>query len=170
MNDGYFNKLLDIIDGENYECLMRQLYNIDFYSNIKLDQKVVENARGMRYDLGAVNIDEISVLEIFVVLAIDAERKIMHNTAFGNRTADWFWMIMRNLHLDKYTDDIYDDRIAEIITSRIDVFLSREYAKNGVGGAFVTNSRKDMRKYDLWRQMNWQLSELYSDEFSIDVV
>ena len=41
-NSTYFNKLMKIIDGEGYECLMKKLYSIPFYSDIALDKNLID--------------------------------------------------------------------------------------------------------------------------------
>lgn len=112
-----------------------------------------------------------SVFEVMVSLAVDAERKTMHVTAAGNRTAEWFWLMMRNLDFHHYTDDEYDENIADEVDETIDIMLAREYDRNGCGGGlFHTTTRKDMRKMDIWRQCMCNLSDLYSDELHIEVV
>lgn len=146
-----------------------------FWSDNDLDQKLIDNVIDYRWAHGYVGTGCVSVFEVFCVLAIDAERKIMHNSGAGNRTPEWFWCIMRNLGLDIYEDCSWKRGSKEAIFDILDRFLNRKYKKNGSnGGAFpiknVVDGGKDCRKASLWTQMNWFLDENFRYELSIEVI
>ena len=96
-----------------------------------------------------------SVLEMMVALAIRCEESIMDNPAYGDRTAQWFWAMIKNLGLYRMTDDNFD---IDYVSSVVDRFLNREYAPNGEGGLFkINNCRYDLRDVEIWYQLCWYL-------------
>ena len=96
-----------------------------------------------------------SVLEMMVALAIRCEESIMDNPAYGDRTAQWFWSMVRNLGLYSMTDDRFDSEYVSLV---IDRFLDREYEPNGEGGLFkINNCKYDLRKIEIWYQLCWYL-------------
>ena len=171
----YFERLKWVIDAEGYENLVQILYDMPFWSDVELDQKLIDNVIDYRWAHGYVGTGCVSVFEVFCVLSIDAERKIMHNSGAGNRTPEWFWCIMRNLGLDIYEDKGWKRDNKEAIFDILDKFLNRRYGKNGEnGGAFplknANDGGKDCRKASLWTQMNWFLDENFMYELTIEVI
>ena len=82
----------------------------------------------------------------------------MDNTAFGDRTQQWFWGMIRSLELNGMTDDNFDKDIAEDIIER---FLDRRYKPDGRGGLFtIRNCRRDLRKIEIWIQLLWYLDSI----------
>lgn len=148
------------------------MYEVPFWSDVELDNKLIDNVIDYRWSHGYVGTGKVSVFEVFCVLSIDAERKIMHNSGAGNRTPEWFWCMMRNLRLDIYTDENWKRRYKSEVFDILDRFLNRKYNRNGSnGGAFIIKDRsKDCRKADLWRQMNWFLCENFNYEFKIEAI
>lgn len=79
----------------------------------------------------------------------------MDNPAYGDRTTQWFWSMIKTLGLRSMTDDKFDD---EYVSSVIDRFLNREYAPNGDGGLFkINNCKYDLREVEIWYQLCWYL-------------
>lgn len=170
-NSGYFERLKWLIDAEGYEKLIDVMYKTDFWSDNDLDQNLIDNTIDYRWSNGYVGTDKVSVFEVLVVLCVDIERKIMHATGAGDRTPEWFWVIMRNLKLDRYSDERWNRRSEGEIMKILDNFLSRNYTKRGEGGPFpIKSGGKDCQKADLWRQMNWYLDENFRYEFKIEVI
>lgn len=98
-----------------------------------------------------------SVLEMMIALAIRCEESIMDNPAYGDRTTQWFWGMIRTLGLFSMTDDRFD---IDYVSSVIDRFLNREYAPNGEGGLFkISNCRYDLREIEIWYQLCWYLDQ-----------
>lgn len=168
----YFGKLMKIIDGEGYECLMKTLFSIDFYSDIPLDENLIAKVMDFRYERGYVGTDLPSVFEVLVILAMDIERNIMHKTEAGCRTAEWYWAMMRNLGFEYFDDEDFDDRCCDIVYQGIDILLNREYRKDGSdGGLFPLHTcDEDLRTVPLWTQACWWLRENYGNEFRIEVI
>lgn len=96
-----------------------------------------------------------SVLEMMIALAIRCEETIMDNPAYGDRTPQWFWTMIKNLGLYSMTDDNFD---IEYVSSVIDRFLNRDYAPDGEGGLFkIRNCMYDLRNVEIWYQLCWYL-------------
>lgn len=170
--DTYFGKLMKIIDGEGYSCLMKTLFSIDFYSDLPLDQNLVDRVKDFRWEIGYVGTDLPSVFEVLVILSMDIERNIMHKTEAGNRVGEWYWAMMRNLGFEYFDDEDFDDRCCDVVYQGIDILLNREYRKDGSdGGLFPLHTcDEDLRNVPLWTQACWWLRENYSPEFRINVI
>ena len=114
--------------------------------------------------------DTPTVLELLASLSIECEDYIMRNEEFGDRTVQWFWMMLYNLGINIYDDIHYTVRTAEIIEEKVETFIERTYNYYGDGNIFVCNNPfYDMRSAPLWEQLNWELNEEYSDEFRVGV-
>lgn len=155
------------VDGIGYECLLKQLHTIDFTSSVNHDHDLIHNITGMRYDYGVTRIGNVSILEAMVCIARDTEKYMKGK---NDRTAEWFWLMMKNAKLDIYTDEDYDDIAAEEVLDICDTINNHTYARNGDGGLFHTNSKKNMRRLSLWQQMLINLSESYNYDLKIEVI
>lgn len=146
------------------------LHNIDFRYSIPMDANREEDGIDLRYrfitEVGIPkNYQEVyayldgpcSVLEMMIALAIRCEESIMDDPDIGDRTSEWFWLMMKNLGLDYMSDRKFDRDIAE---EKISIFLDRKYKRNGEGGLFVVNGRRDLRKVEIWYQMCWYLDTI----------
>lgn len=167
----YMDWIIELFDGSEHTCLFKHLMTIDFRWSVQLDGNLIPCVRRFRDKMGR-DYDgprgNPTVLEILVSLAVECEDKIMHNEEFGNRTCQWFWMMLYNLGINVYDDIHYTNRIAEEIDDKVDTFLDRTYNYYGEGGIFtVDRPYYDMRLAPLWEQLNWELNEKYSEEFKI---
>ena len=146
------------------------LHNIEFRYSIPMDANREEDGINLRYrfvtEVGIPkNYQEVygyldgpcSVLEMMIALAIRCEESIMDDPDIGDRTSEWFWLMMKNLGLDYMSDRKFDRDIAE---EKISIFLDRKYKRNGEGGLFVVNGRRDLRKVEIWYQMCWYLDTI----------
>lgn len=146
------------------------LHNIEFRYSIPMDANREEDGIDLRYrfitEVGIPkNYQEVyayldgpcSVLEMMIALAIRCEESIMDDPDIGDRTSEWFWLMMKNLGLDYMSDRKFDRDIAE---EKISIFLDRKYKRNGEGGLFVINGRRDLRKVEIWYQMCWYLDTI----------
>lgn len=146
------------------------LHNIEFRYSIPMDANREEDGIDLRYrfitEVGIPkNYQELygyldgpcSVLEMMIALAIRCEESIMDDPDIGDRTSEWFWLMMKNLGLDYMSDRKFDRDIAE---EKISIFLDRRYKRNGEGGLFVVNGRRDLRKVEIWYQMCWYLDTI----------
>ena len=146
------------------------LHNIEFRYSIPMDANREEDGIDLRYrfitEVGIPkNYQEVyayldgpcSVLEMMIALAIRCEESIMDDPDIGDRTSEWFWLMMKNLGLDYMSDRKFDRDVAE---EKISIFLDRKYKRNGEGGLFVVNGRRDLRKVEIWYQMCWYLDTI----------
>lgn len=102
------------------------LHNIEFRYSIPMDANREEDGIDLRYrfitEVGIPkNYQEVyayldgpcSVLEMMIALAIRCEESIMDDPDIGDRTSEWFWLMMKNLGLDYMSDRKFDRDIAE---------------------------------------------------------
>ena len=167
----YFNKLMKIIDGSGYECLMKALYRIDFHSKYPLDENLERKVMDFRWEMGYVGMDKPSLFEVLVIMSMDCERNIMHKTEMGNRTAYWYWAMMQNLGFQYLDDEEYGPDADDFVVETCDILLSRMYNRDGSGGGLfqLKNCKEDLRYVPFWIQLTWWLKENFTDEFRIEV-
>jgi len=157
---------------KSYRKLFTRLNDTEFTYTIPMDGNRAEDGIDLRYRFGRENgcpdamiaslLDVVpcSVLEMMLALSIRCEEHIMDDPEIGNRTGEWFWIMIVNLGLGSMDDTRYD---AEYVDDILDRFLNREYDADGTGGLFpVRNPRYaqyDLRNVDIWYQLNWYLQE-----------
>lgn len=171
----YFAWLYDVVCGNRYTSeisfreLLSYLHEVDFIWQIPMDENRAEDGISLRYRFARMQAHEdlvnavadmligpCSVLEMMVALAIRCEEDIMDDTAYGDRTRQWFWNMIVSLGLGSMTDDRFDRLVAEDIITK---FLHRRYEPNGKGGLFtVRNSPVDLRKVEIFVQQNHYLN------------
>lgn len=162
----YLVYLCDIIDaGIEYRRLMDELFRTPFRYSVILDRNRIEDAMQLRFDfsqdrdcniLGHLD-GVVSVLEVLVALAKRCEDTIMYDEELGDRTSEWFWVMMRNLGLATMLNENFDK---EKVDKIVDIFLDRKYSKHGKGGPFyVKNTKEDLAKVDIWMQMRYWINE-----------
>lgn len=174
INNEYFEWLYNYMcegrahDTVSYKKLFALLHNTKFIYFIKND--INRAADGI--DLRNRFADDIqdscvleylrrkpcSVLEMLIALAIRCEETIMDNPKYGDRTKQWFWMMLSNLGLSYMTDDLYNENYA---LQHINIFLNRTYQPNGKGGLFyIRNCDEDLRDIEIWTQLLWYLNNI----------
>lgn len=164
----YFIWLSDFVYDRRYEKLLSRLHAIEFVSVMPRDENRAGDGVALRYRFacdvfGDGDVDRYldgpcSVLEMMVALALRCEETIMDDTAYGNRTGQWFWGMVVNLGLGAMTDDRFDEYYVDDV---IDAFLNREYQYDGRGGLFtIRHSAVDMRDVEIWSQMCWYLDTI----------
>lgn len=166
----YFKWLCERVDAaRSYSKLMNLLYDIPFYYSIYLDRNRVSDALALQNDYILENRldpninyqlhteEEISVLEVFVAMAIKVEISMMQDEEFGDRTAAWFWMMIENLDICQRNSSFNEDYIRWTVYR----FMNREYEPDGTGSIVkLANNGTDVRGEQLWHQFCLYLSEL----------
>lgn len=147
--------------GKSYKELFEYLYSTEFTWTIPMDRNRALDGIALRDKYGYPEdpMDEpCSVLEMLIALAARIENQLMWNYDLGDRTSQWFWIMMTNLGLNKLDDEHFDISIAE---QRVNIFLDRMYEYNGEGGALFVLDKPvaDMRAVEIWYQVNWYISE-----------
>lgn len=73
---------------------------------------------------------------------------------------EWFWRMVHNLELEKYTDDLFEISIQEEVEEVLDRVNNRNYAYDGRGGLFPLQlATTDQRTVELWTQLSAYLLE-----------
>ena len=144
----------------SYRKLLIHLHLTPFTYTMMMDEnregdglylrELFSNESGYPYNL-CVNQGPCTILEMMVGLASRCEIQIMSNQELGDRTGQWFWMMIDNLELSYYRDY----RFSKIeVNRKLNRFLERDFKSNGEGGLFVVDDPKqDMRQLEIWYQM-----------------
>ena len=168
----YFEWMFDLVCRDrfaetiSYKKLLQYLHDVEFTHTLPRDIDRVEDGIALRYrfayDTGCAWADgyldgPCSILEMMIAMAIRCE-EIMDDTAYGDRTAQWFWRMIVNLGVGDMVDVRFDEYYVNEV---IDKFLNRDYDPDGRGGLFrVKHCDYDLRHVDLWKQMTWFLDEI----------
>ena len=173
--DQYFDWMYQLVvdnrySNKSYRRLFIRLYDTEFTYTIPMDDNRAEDGINLRYRFGRENgyndpmvaayLDDraCSILEMMTALAIRCEEHIMDDPDVGNRTGQWFWSMLTSLRLGSM-DDVRFDR--DYVDEALDRFLNHDYRRNGEGGLFtVHHTRVDMRRKEIWYQLNCYLNEL----------
>lgn len=151
----------------SYRKLFTFLHDTEFTYFVPHDENRADDGIALRYrycltydctDLEYYLDGPCSVLEMMVALAIRCEERIMSDPDKGDRTAQWFWDMIRSLGLSSMTDYNFDERTANEIMWK---FLNRKYAPDGRGSLFtVKGLRRDLRDIEIWHQLMAYLNRL----------
>lgn len=167
----YFEWMFDLVcEGQyaeiiSYKKLLEYLHSVEFTYSIEKDADRAEDGIELRYRFAYETerpyadrylIGPCSVLEMMIALALRCE-EVMDDTAYGDRTAQWFWKMVVNLGLGDMLDSRFDEYHVEKVIER---FLNREFEPDGRGGLFrVKHCDYDLRYVELWKAMCWMLDE-----------
>lgn len=160
----YFEWLYNLTCGHrksnivSFRKLLTRLHDTEFRYSILRDQNRAEDGLDLRCRFGNISNLPIeyldgpcSVLEMMVALAIRCEETIMDDPTMGDRTAQWFWVMIVNLGLGAMSDNRYN---RQDVDNAINTFLDRKYEPDGRGGLFrVRNCDVDMRTIEIWYQL-----------------
>lgn len=175
--DRYFDWMYQLVvddrySNKSYRRLFSRLHGTEFTYTIPMDGNRAEDGIDLRYRFGREEgIDEriiasclddrpCSVLEMMTALAIRCEEHLMDDPDVGNRTGQWFWEMLVNLGLGSMDDGRFERYRVDRALER---FLERRYERNGEGGLFTVNNGRDMRRTEIWYQMQYHLSELIKE-------
>lgn len=164
IREDYFGWLCDFVcagrfaNEISYRKLLIFMHSTKFIYVFRSDKNRSEDGKSLR--LRYTRNEEVplclkgpcTVLEMMVALAVRCEDDITYDPTIGDRTGQWFWSMVTSLGLGGMMDDRFDRGTVNAI---IDRFLYREYEPNGSGGLFtVQEPREDMRRLDIWTQLN----------------
>ena len=166
MVEEYKNWLFDIIRFDDYcdryERLLLYLSGRQFTWLVDHDENRAEDGFALRWKFSDVDFwtgrlpSRCSVLEMMIALSMRCE-DVLFDPDTGDRTAIWFWKMIENLGLLEM-DNVHFDR--QYCREIIDDLLDRRYDRDGNGGLFYTSNPKiNMRKSEIWYQMNTWISE-----------
>jgi hypothetical protein len=168
-NDSYFGVLCELagldspIERCGYYELMNQLYHTEFIWSVLNDDNRSSDGLKLREKYGFVQEDvPCSLLEMLMALAIRCEDEILYSPTYGNRSKDWFWMMMTNLGLNKMRDLSFNKAWNnDDVTGICDVFMDREYGYSGHGGGLfpLKHPHKNQTEVEIWYQLSTYLLE-----------
>jgi len=106
--------------------------------------------------------DPCSMLEMLIALAKRTDYEA-DDLGMGEGIGEWFWTLMTNVGLRKFTDEVYlrgrqetELHVQEILNNLIE----RKYEADGRGGLFpLSHPQRDQRTVELWYQMSDYLLE-----------
>ena len=171
LQDEYFAWMCELVDCKGYERrLLAHLHEVDFIYTMPMDGNRADDGVNLRYRFGsdrgyddamiATCLDDrdCSVFEMMVALAVRCEEHIMDDPDVGDQTARWFWAMVDSLGLNNMTGSNYNKLYVD---TTIDIFLNREYKRNGEGGLFtIADNNCDMRSMEIWYQLCRYLDEI----------
>jgi len=167
-DDKYFEELCKLagletpVDSCGYFELMSQLHRIEFIWSVPNDDNRALDGLSLRERCrGQSNKEPCSLLEMLIALAIRCEEEIMYDPEKGDRSADWFWMMMTNLGLNRFRNGSFKEAWnADDVLGITDILIDREYNWQGNGGLFpLKDVCKDQVEVEIWYQMSAYLLE-----------
>jgi hypothetical protein len=171
LDDDYLEYLEDVVGAPsngrvgNHKKLLKQLYSKEFVwivpndDNRCLDGLLVREEFIREYGSQAAleswrNLG-CSTLEMIIGLA----RRLSFEAE--GEPHEWFWILLRNLEIDRYTDSQYNWRIERRVNEILDRLIWRQYEFDGLGGLFpLRNPHDDQRKQEIWYQLGAYVLEL----------
>lgn len=146
--------------------LCEQMFKTEFDGWLPNDHNRAADGRELRYEFltqheidASMNWLEIDC-SIFEMLIALAHRSAFQSLEHHHTVEWWFWRMVDNLELRKYTDERYNDGIAEAVGEVLSIFNSRAYETNGRGGLFPLNDPpSNQRETELWYQLSAYLLE-----------
>lgn len=163
--EGYYEWLCESMGCyDGYTRLFETMYSTEFVWSVANDENRAIDGIDLRVVYGNwVGIDvppgwsewPCSFLEMVIGLAYRMN-EIMYEAYTGDRTAKYFWKMMHNAGLDRFSDSYLKERPtgARSLQKRIDTIIYRGYDEHGSPGLFPNfETKKDLRKVELWYQM-----------------
>jgi hypothetical protein len=178
VNNMYYSWLCDLVGteykGRGYCLLLKALHHKNFFWSVPNDDNRAFEGKELRCKFCEENdifyeYDQYSpatsMLELMVALAFRCEN-IMSGQSKNRDMRSWFWEILENCGLDRYSDcDYYDHYEGGSIDNILEKIIKRGYRRDGSGGLFpLRKPKKDQRKVELWYQMSAYLVENYYNE------
>lgn len=166
-NEKQYYRLPDT-DDKTYFILAQKMHNMRYNPYVPFDDNRISDGRRLREvyalfmssytDYSSLDREGASILEVLVALVERFDTEVMMTSEAKPRHKEWFWIMMKNIGLDAFTDASFmrKDSSADIMCGSIlEIVNSREYDKSGLGGFFPLKSPKtDQRKLELWKQMH----------------
>ena len=183
LNNEYFEWMYHLVCNDNkqkkntisYRKLLYFLHSFTFVPKMEMDDNRRADGVYFRYRFGYENgypdayiseyldtDDDCSVLEMMVALSYKVEEEIASNYMMGDRTSQWFWMMVISLGLNGMEDHNFNRDYCAMVLNN---FVNRKYNYNGKGSLFtLEHPHRDMRETDIWCQCMWYLDENLKEE------
>lgn len=164
----YYEHLTRIIDLNNqspgYSKLINQLFHTEYIYNPRNNDvnRSIDGKELRKKYSGYLPEDYVigfpcSVLEMMVALAIRIETDIMGEPG-DDHPERWFWAMVKNSVLGRYTDKNYS--LTDVEYAIYDI-LTHRFDSHGTGSFFPIKGAWDAREMELWQQANTWLIENY---------
>ncbi|MFI5344390.1 MAG: hypothetical protein ACHQUC_09245 [Chlamydiales bacterium] len=156
---------------QDYLGLALELHNKEFYSILPNDDNRAIDGMKLREcfaderDIDFEDTDYLtgpcSMLEMMIALSQRMDF-VLSDSGSGDRTAKWFWVLIRNLRLNIYSrNDLRAKtkrRLNDLILKKL---VDRQYEPTGKGGLFpLKNPVEDQRRIEIWYQMMRFIDEM----------
>lgn len=151
-SEGYFGRLLDLVEYDGDEYLMKQLHQTYFVWVIPMDDNRAEDGLELRSRLDYISDEDCSVLEMLIALAERASHQ------YGGSPLEWFGTFLENLDLLQFTDgSVYNEYYVDEILHK---WMTRDIQPDGSGGLFpLRHPPQDQRETEIWYQMSAYIIE-----------
>ena len=174
--DPYFDWLCMITENRNYVELARYLHSCEFKAKLPADKNRCMDGMQLRVDFmnihgeygSATNRSGCTMLELLISIA-NRMSFLMHGNQANHRTGYYFFVLIRNLRLERFTDENWFDKGGDFfVEDAVWRIVNREYSYDGSGGLFPLKAPKeDQRCVEIWYQMHAWLSE--NSDISLDI-
>ena len=166
--DNYYQWLCELVkvntSDRSYFLLLKILHKKEFYWTVPNDDNRALDGQRLRDEFLLVNeepkfrgkriLGPCTMLEMLTGLSRRMEF-MLYEPEKGDRTSVWFWIMMSNCRLDRFSDDEFVQHGGEnMIMFILNELLERTYKRSGKGGLFpLKHPAKDQRKVEIWYQM-----------------
>ena len=156
---------IEIGSNKKYYALFEIMHNTEFVWFVPNDDNRIGDALQIRndffrtvhnrkYEDGDLSLEWVSVLEVLIALSL--------RVAFtaGGETPRWAWRLIKNLGLNKMSDNVSGVKLDKIKTILEDL-IWRNYDRTGRGGFFpLKQTLNDQTKVEIWYQMQEYVMEI----------
>jgi hypothetical protein len=165
-----YDRVCDVRDHESarsYTNVCNEMQDITFKTLVPRDDnrwndgldlrdEFLDHIRDRALDREAERAHDVSVFEMLVGLAARAR------LLTGMEETEWFSIFLKNLELDKCSDQSFDLITRQRVRRILRKFNDRRYRANGYGGLFpLTMPMCDQRDVELWYQLGAYIRENY---------
>ena len=182
IENSYIQYLQNIIgikhNNKTYRRLINILYDTEFYYYVENDgnraaagiswrDEFAKDYAGGDTEEAQIIANDIlggpcSFLELLIGLA-----EAMNGFFIGEKFSSisyWFWVLISNVGLDKFSDDVIDPNFVDKIKNILTRVMDRNYEEDGKGGLFPlkTYNGYDQTEIELWYQMSEYIQENYN--------
>lgn len=174
IKEKYFKWMCRKVGADLYghEKLLRLLFGIEFNYIIDRDDNREADGIDLRYHFGYersidharisfyLDHEPCSVLEMMVALAIRCESSV-DTDKIDDPAAMLFDHMLRNLGLIYMDDNNFSE---DYVRDTIEIFLNREYERDGQGGLFhIPGCKQDLRDVEIWFQAMWYINYIMEE-------
>lgn len=174
--DEYYTWLFSLVDGneeeyKDYKLMFRYLCSYKFFSSHPMDDNRAMDGAHLRnrfaeecgysyLEVNDVMNGYCSVAEMLIALAMRIDSEVVGNQIKGNRQADWFWRMVKNLRLYPEFKGYLNPSQVMKIDSILWTWLSRNFDEDGFGSIFpLRNPPGNERDTEIWYQMQAWVNE-----------